>query len=175
MPFNTHNKDNIEVRPRFKLVTKKSPDAVLKKIMEESPKEHDVNLKVKGNHVFLTIPEEEQHYWSPAMEVVVEKHRDNEEHSYIRCLIGPKQTVWMMVMFFYIAVGVIVFFGGMYGLVKWNMGKETNLLWIIPAGIIIDGFIFLGTKWGQRRGRDQMYHLVSFLYHAIDDNEMVRL
>ena len=175
MAFNTHNTDDIEIRPRFKLLSKmNTAKDVLNKVEKLLPNQNKVVGKIKGSHIFLSIPELDQHFWSPAMEVVVEKI-DDDKHSSIRCLIGPKQTVWMMVMFFYISVAVILLFGGMYGLVKWNMGHETNLLWLIPGGIIAEGLIYLATKWGQKQGRDQMLYLVSFLYHAIGDNEMERL
>ena len=176
MPFNTHNTDDIEIRPRFKLVSKSNNDKkILDKIKESLSNQTQVIGKIKGTHVFLTIPEKEQHFWSPSMEVVVEKDEENENQSLIRCLLGPKQTVWMMVMFFYIAIAVVTLFGGMYGLVKWNMGQETNLIWLIPSGMILELLIYLATKWGQKQGRDQMFHLVSFLYHAIDDEGVQRL
>jgi len=175
MAFNTHNTDEIEIRPRFKLIsTSYSDKELLERVKNALPKDVTVIGKVKGSHVFLSIPENDQHFWSPAMEVVIEKDYDDERKTNVRCLIGPKQTVWMMVMFFYISVAVILLFGGMYGLVKWNMGHETNLLWLIPMGIIIELLIYLATKWGQKKGRDQMLHLVSFLYHSLDDVNMVR-
>jgi len=176
MAFNTHNTDDIEIRPRFKLHSKTiSSDVIMTKLEDALPKQTNVIGKIKGTHVFLSIPENEQHFWSPAMEVVVEKDEEAQNQSFIRCLIGPKQTVWMMIMFFYIAVAVITLFGGMYGLVKWNMGFETNLVWLIPIGIILELLIYLATKWGQKKGREQMLYLVSFLYHAIDDNKIERL
>jgi len=181
MAFNTHNTDDIEIRPRFKLLSKTYTDSeVLERVKKAIPKQENVIGKIKGSHVFLSIPQDEQHFWSPAMEVVIEKHDSDEdddkiEGTSIRCLLGPKQTVWMMIMFFYISVAVLLLFGGMYGLVKWNMGHETNLMWLIPGGIITELLIYLATKWGQKKGRDQMLYLVSFLYHAIDDAEMERL
>ncbi len=175
MAFNTHNTDDIEIRPRFKLLTKSfSGQELLNRVDNAIPNDNTVIGKVKGTHVFLSIPENDQHFWSPAMEVVIEQDYEDEEMTQVRCLIGPKQTVWMMVMFFYISVAVILLFGGMYGLVKWNMGHETNLLWLIPIGIVAELVIFLATKWGQKKGRDQMLHLVSFLYHSLDDNSLVR-
>lgn len=176
MAFNTHNTDDIEIRPRFKLVSRKYTDKeVLERLKNALPLQNNVIGKIKGTHVFLSIPENEQHFWSPSMETVVERLEEDESHTSIRCLIGPKQTVWMMVMFFYISIAVITLFGGMYGLVKWNMGYETNLLWLIPGGLIMEACIFLGTKWGQKKGRDQVLYLVSFLYHAIDDKDIIRL
>jgi len=175
MAFNTHNTDDIEIRPRFKLISNSyTGKDLLQRVKNAVPKDPTVIGKVKGTHVFLSIPEDNQHFWSPAMEVVIEQDYDDEKTTNIRCLIGPKQTVWMMVMFFYISVAVILLFGGMYGLVKWNMGHETNLLWLIPGGIILELLIFLATKWGQKKGRDQMLHLVSFLYHSLDDVNLIR-
>ena len=54
------------------------------------------------------------------------------------------------------------------------MEYETNLPWLIPGGIVLELLIFLATKWGQKKGRDQMLHLVSFLYHSLDDVDLVR-
>ncbi|MCB0409813.1 MAG: hypothetical protein KDD29_06305 [Flavobacteriales bacterium] len=173
--FNSHNSDNIEIRPRFKLVSKFSKDEIITKIKTELPNQDEVKATIKGNHIFLTIIDKNQHYWSPVMEVVVEKYRANKNKSYIRCLVGPKQSIWVMLMFFYIAVGVLAFFGGLYGLAKWNLGKESVFIWAVPVAILLYGVIYLTSKYGQRKGRDQVLYLVSFLYHSINDNEIERL
>jgi hypothetical protein len=175
MSFNSHNSDNIELKPRFKLISNFNQSEILEKINIALPKQQEVLGIVKGNHVFLTLPTEKTHYWSPAMEVIVENDEDNESKAYIRCLIGPRQTVWMMLMFFYIGVGVLGFFGGIYGLAKWNLGKETLLIWAVPLALILFAVIYLTAKYGQRKGRDQVLYLVSFIYHAIDDKEIIRL
>ena len=175
MAFNTHNTDDVEIRPRFKLNSSThAANVFIKRVEKALIKERSIIGNVKGTHIFLTLPESEQHFWSPAMEVVIEQDVEDEKKTNIRCLIGPQQTVWMLIMFLYISVAVVLLFGGMYGLVKWNMGHETKLLWLIPIGIVAEGLIFLATKWGQKKGRNQMLHLVSFLYHALDDVSLIR-
>jgi len=175
MAFNTHNTDDIEIRPRFKLLSSSfEPKEFLEKIKNAISKDITIVGKIAGDHIFLSIPENEQHFWSPAMEVVVAKDYEDEEITAIRCLIGPKQSVWMMVMFLYVGVGAMLFFGGMYGLVRWSLDNGTKFLWFIPIGIILELIIFLATKWGQKKGRDQMLHLVSFLYHSLDDESLIR-
>ena len=77
MLFNSHNSDNIEIRPRFKLLSVYDAEDVLDKIRKALPEQSDVVGVVSGTHAFLRIPESEQHYWSPAMEVVVEKDEDD--------------------------------------------------------------------------------------------------
>ncbi len=173
--FNSHNTDNIEIRPRFKLISKFNNEEVLAKIGDAIPKQKDVLGVVSKNHVFLRIPEIKQHYWSPTMEVVVDKYYDDENKAYIKCILGPKQTIWVMLMFFYIGIGVLALFGGMYGLVKWNLGKESIFIWAFPVAFVLFSIIYLTAKYGQRKGRDQMLYLVSFLYHAINDDNLERL
>ena len=175
MLFNSHNSDNIEIRPRFKLISKFSTNEVIKKITEALPKQSIVEGTVKGNHIFLKVLDAEQHYWSPTMEIVVEKYIANKNKTCSRCLIGPRQTVWMMLMFFYIGIGVLALFGGMYGLAIWHLGKESIFIWALPVAAFLFIIIYSTAKYGQRRGREQMLYLVSFLYHAIDDNEIERL
>lgn len=175
MLFNSHNSDNIEIRPRFKLISKFSKDEVIEKVREALPKQKEVKGITRGNHIFLSIPDDKQHYWSPAMEVVVEEYKANKDKAYVRCLLGPKQTVWMMLMFFYIAICVAALFGGMYGLVKWNLGKESVFIWALPIAALLLAVVYFTAKYGQKKGRDQMLYLVSFLYHAINDDEIERL
>jgi len=175
MLFNSHNSDNIEIRPRFKLITTLNDEVVIKKIVDGLPKQSMVEGSAKGNHIFLSINNKDKHYWSPVMEVVVEKYIANKDKTSVRCLIGPRHNVWMMLMFFYTAIGVSALFGGMYGLVIWNLGKESIFIWVFPVAALLLGTIYLTSKYGQKKARDQMLYIVSFLYHAIDDNEIERL
>jgi len=173
--FNSHNKDNIEILPRFRLITNLTEEEVLLRISKALPKQEDVKGEVKGSHAFLRIPENNQHYWSPTMEVELKKFYEDESKTSIRCVLGPKQTIWLMLMFFYVGIGVLALFGGMYGLVKWNLGKESIFIWAFPVAFFLFAIIYFTAKYGQRKGRDQMLYLVSFLYHAINDENIERL
>ena len=100
MKFNSHNSDNIEIRPRFKLISTFSNETIIQKITETLPLQKKVEGVIKGTHAFLTVNNTDQHYWSPALEVIIEKYVGNKDKTLIRCLIGPRQTVWMILMFF---------------------------------------------------------------------------
>jgi len=175
MPFNSHNIDVLEIKPRFKLISQLPTEEIFSRIRKALPKQLNVEGEVKGTHVFLRINKNNLHYWSPYMEVVVEQHKEDKNTSSVRCLIGPKQSVWVMLMLLYIAIGITSFFGALYGFAKMNLGIESSFLWFIPAGIILFFIVYLTSKYGQKKGRDQMLYLVSFLYHAIDDDDLKRL
>ena len=80
-----------------------------------------------------------------------------------------------MLMFGYVGITVLALFGGLYGLVKWDLGKESIFIWTIPIAGFLFLIVYLTSKYGQQKGRDQMLYLVSFLYHAIDDDAIERL
>ncbi|HRN42832.1 MAG: hypothetical protein KF732_00210 [Flavobacteriales bacterium] len=175
MPFNSHNIDVFEIKPRFKLISQLPTEEIFNRIRQALPQQQNVEGEVKGTHVFLSINKNKIHYWSPYMEVVIEQQVDDASKSFVRCLIGPKQSVWVMLMLMYIAIGVTSFFGGMYGFAKMNLGITSSFLWFIPAGILLFFVVYFTSKYGQKKGRDQMLYLVSFLYHAIDDDNIERL
>ncbi len=52
MSFNSHNSDNIEIKPRFKLISNFSQTDILEKIESGLPNQKEVNGILKGNHVF---------------------------------------------------------------------------------------------------------------------------
>ena len=173
--FNSHNKDNIEIKPRFRLISEIAVEDVIIKIKEALPLQKDVVGEVKGHHAFFKIPLKNQHYWSPTMEVEIKKYYEDETKTSIKCILGPKQSIWLILMFFYVGIGVLALFGGMYGLVKWNLGKESLFIWAFPIAAFLFSIIYFTAKYGQRKGRDQMLYLVSFLYHAINDENIERL
>ena len=173
--FNSHNKDNIEIRPRFKLLSNLEENIILDRVKTALPTQIEVKGQINGTHCFLQIPKSKQHYWSPVMEVVVKKDYEDETKTCIRCLIGPKQSIWLMLMFGYVGITVLALFGGLYGLVKWDLGKESIFIWTIPIAGFLFLIVYLTSKYGQQKGRGQMLYLVSFLYHAIDDDAIERL
>jgi hypothetical protein len=53
--------------------------------------------------------------------------------------------------------------------VQYQTSGSSLYIWLIPIGIIAFSTVFIASKIGQRKGRDQMLHLVSFLYHSLKE------
>jgi hypothetical protein len=69
----------------------------------------------------------------------------------------------------YAAIGLITCFGGMFGLVQYSTSGSSPWIYVIPVGIILLSSVFVTAKYGQHKGRDQMLHLVSFVYHSLSE------
>ena len=174
MPFNRKEQHNRgEIRPRFRLITPYDIREAQEHIIEAVKKDDTVDGRKAHDMFFLTIPKQRQHYWSPELRISFEKNEAGEG-TFMRCVVGPRQSVWLLFVFIYGFLGVISLFGGMYGLAQWNLGKPSIWLWCFPAAFLVILGVYITAKMGQRTGRDQMLHLVSVLYHSIGDMPIER-
>jgi len=169
MPFNRLNHSILgEIRPRFSLKSNKDPELLLSAIENSLSKDKTVSGERSDHLVFLKTPTWEQHYWSPEMTVRIEVE-EYTDYASINCLIGPRQTVWALWAFIYSSFALITLFGGIFGLVQYKTMGFSYWLWVIPFGVVAISSAFVAAKVGQRKGRDQMLHLVSFLYHSLSE------
>ena len=173
MPFNRLSHSVLgEIRPRFALKIQEAPEKAMDHIAEAISKDPTVNGVRSEQLLFLKIPESEQHYWSPEMTVRIEIE-EFTDYTTVSCLIGPKQTVWALWAMIYTAILLITVFSGVYGWVSYNLHGTTGWLWVLPLGILGISSAFVASKFGQKRGRNQMLHLISFLYHELSKNGVV--
>ena len=169
MAFNRFNHSVLgEIRPRFKLKIPMDPNVAIEEVAKRLYNDNTVSGEHSGTYIFLRIPSWQQHYWSPEMSVRIEEE-EYTDYTTVSCLIGPRQTVWAMFVFLYSLVILLSTFGGIYGLVKYQETGLINWLWVIPTGVLLTSTLFIVSRLGQQKGRDQMLHLVSFIYHALDD------
>jgi hypothetical protein len=173
MPFNKLDESAAgKIRPRFKLKTPLEKDAVMELIYQHAKKDKTISVQKQPRLIRLAIPKQAQHTWSPVLSLSFEKEK---EHTIIRGLIGPSESVWQIIMLFYIAFSVLGFFGSVFALVKYQLNGITSYLVIIPIAIIIPASIFLISRAGKVRAHAEMLHLLRFLRKSVDEIECVRV
>jgi hypothetical protein len=169
MPFNRLNHSILgEIRPRFYLETKTGVEECIDQVMQSLEKDKTVFGQRSGDLIFLKTPRNVQHYWSPEMTVRIDTN-EFIDFTRVSCLIGPRQSVWVMFAFIYAAIALATLFAAMFGFVQYSRTGSSPWLWVIPFGIILVSTVFIAAKIGQQKGRDQMLHLVSFLYHSLEE------
>jgi hypothetical protein len=128
-------------------------------------------LSIKGlivdHHVTLKIPAEDQHFWSPQLDLEVE---EQEEGSLIRELFGPKPSVWLMFVFFYSLLGFIAVIVMVMGFSQWNLGMSAGILWLLPVMAFLVIMVYLSARAGQKLGEEEMLRLNQFLHQALERN-----
>ena len=149
------------VRPRFRIETTDSIESWSEKIKQglqkdAAPCQGQVS---PGGFITLFLPKEEQHYWSPQLNVTMEK---TDEGCIIRGLLGPRPTVWTMFVFFYFIIGFAALIISFVGFSYVSLGKPGTILWLVPVLILVFLSLYLVAYFGKKMGRNQMITLHKF-------------
>jgi hypothetical protein len=159
----------IAIRPRFRLPSSHSPDELIQKIKNalETP---DAPIKgtIIDHHIILRIPLNEQHYWSPQLDLDIESQ---ENGSQIKGLFGPRPSVWFMYVFFYSLMAFISSVVAIMGFSQLNLGLSAKILWILPLMFLLFIFAYSTARAGQKLGLDEMIKLYDFLVESIGYKE----
>jgi hypothetical protein len=168
MPFNRKDHHNFgEIRPRFRLISPLSPPEILERLDTFCKNDKTVAGRKIHDQFYLDIPMKYRHFWSPELRILVEKDQNDTTKTLIRVTVGPQAFVWITFAISYAVLGLISFFGGMFGLVQWSQGNDSNWIWCLPVTSFIILAVWMIAKSGQKASRDDTLHLVSSLYHAI--------
>ena len=149
------------VRPRFKIETKFPMEHWEEKI-RNGLMDEDANClgKVTPGFVTLSLPIEEQRYWSPQLTITME---ETEEGSILRGLYAPRPTVWTMFVFFYSIIGFTIMSVGVVGLSNISLNKPGTILWWVPILVLVFFSLYGVAYFGQKMARNQITCLHQFL------------
>lgn len=162
---------NLSLRPRIRWLTPLGVDEVKTRLRESlDDNAGTVNGVIIRHHIIVNFPVERQHFWSPRLEVDLLKH---ERGVLVSGLIGPKPSVWAMVMFVYAFLAFISLFGLVSGLSDLSLGHAPYAL-IAPAiGLAGSLLMYGGVQTGKRLSQDEVLILRSFLADAVGAIEEV--
>lgn len=163
-----HNSD-IHLRPRFKMNFEKSYDEILNKFkhnLQDSKCKYC--SKIVDGHVIIDVPQEEDHFWSPQLNLEVEKVEKGK--SIVKGLFGPKPQVWTLFMFFHFAVAVAFIGFSIMAYVQWTLGSDFSMaLTLVIALPVIWVIMYFVGRWGRSKGHKQMDELHSFMMKTLDN------
>ena len=174
MRINENNEIDIsEIRPHFKLISTLDMNDALDGIQDgiKNANDDEVRCKLTHDHAHLKVPQQYEHYWSPVLSVGFEKNEEGEG-TLLRCMVGPSQAVWAMFMLVYGAIGILTIFGLFYGGTKYQLEGDSTFLWSLPIAVILFLFVFIGAKFGQKKGHHQMDELIKFLFKCLNKGEI---
>ena len=173
MPFNRLEHEYLgKLRPRFRLRFYGTIEEAMEALGLDLLDDPTVGGLVVRERILFNIPKRNRHYWSPELHLTFEEYPDGNG-TLISCLVGPSQPVWTMFMFFYAAIGIITVFAFMFGFSQLTLGHYPFLFWVAGVGALLFPSIRTVSLLGQRKARDQMLHLISFVYHALDSRGQI--
>ena len=157
---------SFRIRPRFRHTVVGIQRELEDKINGVLKSEKSVVLDHLPGHMYIKIHPNEQHLWSPQLHLSFEQE---EGEVRIRGLYGPNPTLWALFFFGYVAIGLGTLFIGMWGLVRWSLGIDSMVLWIVPGLWLIGLFLYFASQGGQKMGAQQMYDIHHLFEEAIGE------
>jgi hypothetical protein len=123
-------------------------------------KSGDYAIKVKGNHVWISIIGIKKQYWSPHLHLELEAKSETETH--IRGLFGPDQSLWTLFMFFhFIIAGIFVVFGTIAYSNYVLKAPATFDLVVMGVMVVVWILLYFIAKHIRKKGNQQMNELES--------------
>lgn len=160
--------ERIKIRPRFKRKVSCKEVDVIKRFEEAlAKKDSPIVGTVAEHYVYLKIPYEDQHYWSPQLTVNIEEHDGGTS---VQGVFGPRGSVWLMYIFFYTVLAVATLFIMITGFSQLNLGLSARILWALPVLLLLFGLAYGTAKAGEKLGHDEMHKLYNFFEKIVSDN-----
>jgi hypothetical protein len=157
---------SFRIRPRFKAHSDKNQEQLLKHIKSELSKdERSCDGIVIPGHVTLMIKPQEQHYWSPQLQLTLEEHQNGTE---VHGLYGPKPQVWTLFALSYLASGILFLFISIIGFSRLSLGLSAPILWALPVLAGISIFLYISSQLGQKLGAEQTFTLHHFMEEILE-------
>ncbi|MDC1068271.1 hypothetical protein OAQ99_03825 [Candidatus Kapabacteria bacterium] len=157
---------SFRIRPRFNLVS----DLPVREIEQVflnliNMNEHGLNGIVSKNFITIKINENDNHFWSPRLGIMLEEIEGNKTK--LLGLYGPNPSVWALFTYSYGAILISIFFITLFGLSMYSLGEGLNLLWWNLPLILLGLVLYIIAQFGQKIGADQMYKLHHFFEEVV--------
>lgn len=157
----------LEFRPRFKFEISLSQEEITRRLQQKIDENNPEGIRVTkvSYHIILRPNPDNRHFWSPQLDINMEQL--DEDHTLVRCLIGPMPAVWTMYVFLYGGLGLGALVSLMAGFSQWALNHTPWAFWFLPlcvAGLIM---MILFAQFGQRLARNEMRMLKRFLDEAL--------
>ncbi|MCF7686807.1 MAG: hypothetical protein K9M98_13495 [Cephaloticoccus sp.] len=151
----------LRLRPSFSHELAFTIEAARQRIVDQVAQDAArCELKSFPGFICLRIPESDRHFWSPRLNLSLEKHAGG--HTQVHGLYGPNANMWSSFLYGYLIIGSVGMFAGILGGCQCVLGQPAWGLWILGTMLVIAAGMLLAARIGQRLAAPQMA-----LLHAI--------
>jgi hypothetical protein len=155
-----------QFRPRFRFPTSLAPntvkDRIGRQVAERNPR--GLVLGGTGHHLVLTFPHRDIRSWTPQMDIDLEQL---EGRTWVRCLIGPSPTIWMLFVGGYMLCAILALLGLSIGVSQQVVGAQTWGFWLVAPTPFLALGLWALAQVGKVRSRDDMHLLKHFVDEAL--------
>lgn len=154
--------EEIVLRPRFKIDLDRDAESALLAFEEAKKEENELVITRVDNHVFIKLPKDKQHFWSPQLDLEISGFEPGK--SVLRGLFGPKPAVWTMFMFFHFVVATLFIAAGVWAYSIASLEEPITVQITIMVLLVLVWFVlYFAGRMGKAAGKDEMRILHRFM------------
>ena len=154
--------NEIILRPRFKIELNQDNESALEAFDAEKKTQKDFIISRVDDHVFIRLPKEKQHIWSPQLHLEINEVDDKS--SLLHGLFGPNPTVWTLFMFLHFFVAVVFIGFGAWAYANWSLDNSYGIQLSVMVIMVVLWFVlYFAGRMGKREGKDEMHLLHDFM------------
>lgn len=155
--------NEIILRPRFKFHVNHDHEMLLKLFENQKTTQSNFIVSRIDDHIFIKIPKNKQHFWSPQLHIEINKELDREG-SIIYGLFGPNPTVWTLFMFLHFIIAGLFIAFAIWTYVNWTLETSYAIqLSVTLLTIVIWFTLYFGGRIGKKTGMSEMHDLHHFM------------
>ena len=160
-------KNEIVLRPRFKFELEQDRDEAIAAFEAVKNDTDEFTITTVDDHVFIKIPKDKQHFWSPQLDLEI--IRDEQNQTTLHGLFGPKPTVWTMFMFLHFVVGSLFLGFGIWAYTRATLDEPYLLQLVLMGFMVIAWFVlYFAGRMGKSAGRDEMISQYNFMKEILE-------
>ena len=167
-----HLSNEVVLRPRFKFILNHDNEFLLSLFEETRNTQSEFIVSRVDDHVFIKIPQEKQHFWSPQLHLEINKN-ESDNSSTIYGLFGPNPTVWTMFMFFhFVAIGLFLGFA-IWTYTNWSLDNSYSIQLFMTLFMVVIWFaLYFGGSIGKKSGMPEMHLLHHFMRDTLRSKDI---
>lgn len=163
-----HLSNEIVLRPRFKKKLQQSNESALSAFENAKKQEYDYIITRVDDHVFIKIPKEKQHFWSPQLHLEIMEISETESELF--GLFGPNPTVWTLFMFLHFGVATLFIGFGVWAYSNHSLDNPYSVQLIIMGLLVLVWFaLYFAGKMGKSAGKKEMHELYALMNKILEN------
>ncbi len=158
--------NEIVLRPRFHMELEEPCSQLLAKFSESKKSQNKFIVSCVDDHIFIKLPNKEQHFWSPQLHLEITEKDENS--CSLHGFFGPNPTVWTMFMFLHVAVGILFMVNLTWLYSDYNMENPIILqIGIAIVLVLVWIILYFAGAMGKKKGKPGMRELYNFMVNTI--------
>lgn len=165
-------KNNIILRPRFKIELSESNTSILNRFEDLKNTQNSVVISRIDTHVFIKYPKKEQHFWSPQLHLEIDEVTTNS--SLLHGLFGPNPTVWTFFMFLHFIIASLFIAFGIWAYTNWRLKSDFVLQISLMVFMIVTWFaLYFAGRIGRNASKKEMLQLRDIMNKVLKQKALI--